>query len=87
MRPVKNAAALSMLKLALAALERDVPNIDLARGVLRDAIAERLAHGDVRSKERLVFDHAEREAIASEGCSLSFATHLVRVGRALGDES
>lgn len=65
MRPVKNAIALSMLKLALAALERDVPNIDLARGVLRDVVGEGLAHGAARSKER--GDSAEASTAETQG--------------------
>ena len=43
---VNNATALPMLKLALAALERDVPNIDLARGVLRDVVGDERVEGD-----------------------------------------
>lgn len=45
------ATALPMLKLALAALERDVPNVDLARGVLRDVVGDGPAQGDMRSKD------------------------------------
>ena len=45
-----------MLKLALAALERDVPNVDLARGVLRDVVGDGLAEDAARSKDSAIPD-------------------------------
>ena len=45
---MNKAFAVPLLKLALAALEREVPNVDLARGVLRDVVGDGRADAALR---------------------------------------
>lgn len=80
-RVVDSSKPLPLLKLALAALERDVPNVDLARGLLREVVGdvqlpiERSAHAEPQ------FQRAVTIKRASEILSLSTKTIRKKIAR------
>lgn len=84
---MNRATALPLLKLALEALERDVPNVDLARGVLREVVGGERTASRANDNTECIQDTQGQYAVTIKRAAelLSLCTKTVRHKIARGE--